>query len=232
MKDQSLKEMEYETLREEILQCQSRRFSVVTGSLVIVFAILGWVVSAPDKLSWTLVSSLILFLLTIAGCMTWLIGRSNSGISTYLEVFHEKGSTEIGWERRHRKFKRKLAGSKGAYIAMYLGVGILSVVMAKEVCAAAPSLQSIRMFYFSTGTFLLMLVTLTFWSRPWKRYISKWEKIRDEENRKLSEGKNIDPAMTTTTTAQLSPVKDDADSSLLPQTPDRVTIAANKLSSN
>jgi len=47
--DTKMKEKEYDTLRQEIMHWQSRRFSVVTGSLVVVIAILGWAINAPDK---------------------------------------------------------------------------------------------------------------------------------------------------------------------------------------
>jgi|KBSSwiStaDraftv2_1062776.scaffolds.fasta_scaffold2020414_1 hypothetical protein len=75
--DTKMKEKEYDTLRQEIMHWQSRRFSVVTGSLVVVIAILGWAINAPDKWSWTIVSSILFAILSIAGYMTWLILRSS-----------------------------------------------------------------------------------------------------------------------------------------------------------
>jgi len=176
-----MKDKEYETLREEILQWQSRRFSVVTGSLVMVIALLGWAVSAPDKWSWTAISAMLLGMLTVAGCMTWMIGLLNSSISTYLEVFHEEGSTEIGWERRHRKFTKSFVSSKAAYATMYLGAGILSLAVSKGVCRAQPTWPSRIAFYGFGVAFLLMLFLMIFGARPWKKYVSMWKRIKDED---------------------------------------------------
>ncbi len=111
--DSKMKEKEYDTLRQEIMHWQSRGFSVVTGSLVVVIAILGWAINSPDKWSWTIVSSILLAILSIAGFMTWLIGLLKSRISTYLEVFHEADSAELGWERRHREPKRSFLSILG-----------------------------------------------------------------------------------------------------------------------
>ena len=176
-----MKDQEYETLRKEIMHWQARRFSVVTGSLVIVIALLGWAVSAPEKWSWTAVSAMLLGMLTIAGCMTWMIGLLNSSISTYLEVFHEGPSTEIGWERRHRKFKKSFVSSKVAYAMMYLGAGVLSVAVSKAVCRAQSTWSSRIASYVFGVSFLSTLALMIFVARPWKNYVALWKRIRDEE---------------------------------------------------
>lgn len=141
-----MKEKEYETLRQEIMHWQSRRFSVVTGSLLVVIAILGWAVTAPDKWSWTVVSSILFAMLSIAGYMTWLVGLLITRIGTYLEVFHENDSVDIGWEKRQRKSKGNFVSSKGAYATMFFGVGIISLSVSLTVCKAQPSTPSILLF--------------------------------------------------------------------------------------
>src|ERR1051325_302562 len=121
------------------MQWQARRFSLVTGSLIVVVAILGWAVNAPDKWSWTVVSSILFAMLSIAGYMTWLIGLLNTRIGTYLEVFHEEDSADIGWERRQRDRKGNFISSKGAYATMFFGVGVISLTVSLTVCKAHPS---------------------------------------------------------------------------------------------
>jgi len=180
--DTKMKEKEYDTLRQEIMHWQSRRFSVVTGSLVVVIAILGWAINAPDKWSWTIVSSILFAILSIAGYMTWLIGLLTSRISTYLEVFHEANSVEIGWERRHRAPKRNFLSSKGAYSLMYLGVGFISFIVSRTVCQAQPSTLSRVLFFLIAASFLSMVSVLAFGKRPWKRYIEQWEQIKNLES--------------------------------------------------
>ena len=143
-----MKEKEYDALRQEIMHWQSRRFSLVTGSLIIVIAILGWAVNAPDKWSWTVVSAILFAMLSIASYMTWLVGLLISRISTYLEVFHENDSADIGWERRQRKSKGNFVSSKGAYATMFFGVGIISLAVSLTVCKAQPTTQSVILFPF------------------------------------------------------------------------------------
>jgi len=135
----NLKEKEYETLRKEIMQWQAQRFALATGSLVVVFAILGWAVNASDKWSWPLLSSVILALLTLVAYLSWLMGLFMSRISTYLEVFHELGSTNLGWERRHRVPHRNFFSSKGAYAALYFVLGAVSIAVSSATCRAEPT---------------------------------------------------------------------------------------------
>ncbi|HEX8173989.1 MAG TPA: hypothetical protein VF543_02600 [Pyrinomonadaceae bacterium] len=176
-----MKEKEYDTLRQEIMHWQSRRFSVVTGSLIIVIAILGWAVNAPDKWSWAVVSSILFAMLSIAGYMTWLIGLLISRISTYLEVFHEDHSENIGWERRHRIPKRNFISSKGAYATMFFGVGIISLAVSLTVCTAPATSRSITLFSLFVASFLSMIIGLAFGKRPWDKYIKQWKEIKDQE---------------------------------------------------
>jgi hypothetical protein len=176
-----VKEKEYDTLRQEIMQWQSRRFSLVTGSLIIVVAILGWAVNAPDKWSWTVVSSILFAMLSIAGYMTWLVGLLNSRIGTYLEVFHENDSAEIGWERRQRGRKGNFISSKGAYATMFFGVGIISLAVSLTVCKATPTKPSIILFSLFTTSFLSTVMVLAFGKRPWDKYIKQWQQIKSQE---------------------------------------------------
>ena len=180
--DSKMKEKEYDTLRQEIMHWQSRGFSLVTGSLIIVIAILGWAINAPDKWSWTIVSSILLSMLSIAGYMTWLIGLLKSRISTYLEVFHEADSDEIGWERRHRAPRRNFLSSKGAYATMFLGVGVISVAVSVTVCRAQPSTLSLILLILFAASFLSMVGVLGFGKRPWDRYVQQWQELKKREH--------------------------------------------------
>jgi hypothetical protein len=98
--------------------------------------------------------------------MVWLVGRLISRISTYLEVFHENDSVDIGWERRQRKTKRNFVSSKGAYATMFFGVGVISLAVSFTVCRAQPTKQSIVLFSLFGGSFLLMVIVLAFGKRP------------------------------------------------------------------
>jgi hypothetical protein len=181
MEEVSMKEKEYDTLRAEIMEWQSRRFSVVTGSLVLAIGILGWAVSAPEKWSWAVVLSILFAMLTAASYLTWLMGLLNSSISTYLEVFHEECVKDIGWECRHRKFKRGFVTSKDGYATLYLGIGIISVFISFAICTAPPTMPTIITCYIFAASFVSMIMILTFRPRPWDKYIKRWKDIREAE---------------------------------------------------
>jgi len=189
-----VKEREYDTLRQEIMQWQARRFSLVTGSLIVVVAILGWAVNAPDKWSWTVVSSILFAMLSIAGYMTWLIGLLNTRIGTYLEVFHEEDSADIGWERRQRDRKGNFISSKGAYATMFFGVGVISLTVSLTVCKAHPSTRSVVLFSVFTASFLATVMVLAFGKRPWDRYIRQWQEIKAHEARPENRSLTTAPA--------------------------------------
>jgi MFS family permease len=176
-----MKEKEYETLRKEIMQWQAHRFALASGSLIVVFAILGWAVNASDKWSWPLLSSVILALLILIIYLSWLMGLFMSRISTYLEVFHELGSTELGWERRHRVPHRNFLSSKGAYAAMYFVLAAVSVVVSVATCRAAPTRMHYVMFGVTVTILIGALFVLIFRSHPWDKYRKQWEKLKDKE---------------------------------------------------
>jgi hypothetical protein len=176
-----MKEKEYETLRKEILQWQNQRFAIGTGSLVVVFAILGWAITASEKWAWPVLSSVILALLVLVAYLSWLMGLFSSRISTYLEVFHETDFMDLGWERRHRIPHRNFLTTKGAYAALYFGLGVVSCAVSFTVCRAAPTRQSFLLFGFFVLVFVLMLMVLIFKSHPWDRYLQQWRRIKASE---------------------------------------------------
>jgi membrane protein YdbS with pleckstrin-like domain len=176
-----MKEKEYETLRKEIMQWQAQRFAVASGTLVVVFAILGWSVNASDKWSWPVLSSVILALLTLVAYLSWLMGLFMSRISTYLEVFHEKDSTTLGWERRHRVPHRHFFSSKGAYAALYFVLAVVSTAVSIFTCGKAASQEMYVLFAAFVIFFLVMLWVLIFRSHPWARYLEQWNDLKTQE---------------------------------------------------
>ena len=174
---------EYEALRREINEWQSRSFAVANGCLLVVVGILGWAVSAPDKWSWDLVSSLTSIVLSIGYTMIWMIGLLNSKISTYIEVFHEGPSTRLGWEGRQRKFKKNsMLRSKSIYALMFFCIQVLSLVLAYIICNDQPT--PLRFFLSMFLFFVLVLTLLMFSIFPqtlWADNIERWRKIRAHE---------------------------------------------------
>lgn len=169
---------EYEALRQEILQWQSRRFTIVGGSIIIVTTILGWIITTPAKWSWEIASILPLAFLISACYLTWLFSRFNVMIGAYLEVFHESD-----WDRRVRVFKSGIKAIRlnSALALLYSGLGVISVVISYTVCSKPSTKFGIGLFVAVFLLFVFMLTNLTFLSYPRKRYVSRWQKIKTQE---------------------------------------------------
>ena len=95
-------ELEYQALRQEIMQWQDRRFIVIGTTIAFVSALVGAIATKPGSCSWALATSLLLAFLSAAVCLIRQFARFNSTIGAYLEVFH--GSP---WERRIKEFRRR-----------------------------------------------------------------------------------------------------------------------------
>jgi hypothetical protein len=180
-------EKEYESLRQETLQWQSRRFDIMAGSIIGVTAILGWVVSSPNSWSWAVASILPLSFLSSACFLTCLFNRAIALIGTYLEVFHNSG-----WNTRVRKFRfksSKILTLTSGFILIYLGLGIISIILSYIVCSKTATRVEVILFSVVCFLFFLMLIILRKLSYPRHYYISVWQEIKDQENEK-SQGKS------------------------------------------
>ena len=99
---------ELESLRNEILAWQERRFTVLTGSITLVAVLLGFVLS-DTKNAWTRQQALTL-LFVVLGCaslMTWYAGRASAMRGAYLSVFHESTAKQANWETAGGEFSRR-----------------------------------------------------------------------------------------------------------------------------
>ena len=74
---------EYESLRQEILAWQNRRFTILAASITIVSAILGFgaVQKTTASIEWPLITSLLWFFLGSTTALTWYAGNANAKIA-------------------------------------------------------------------------------------------------------------------------------------------------------
>ncbi|MBI2842099.1 MAG: hypothetical protein HYX78_01730 [Armatimonadetes bacterium] len=169
-------EIEYQALRQEILEWQKSRFTVAGGTVAVVTAFLGWVVTAPDKWSWEVAALLPLAFLTSACYMTWLFARFNAMIGTYLEVFHNSL-----WEKKSREFRDDCIFLRlnGLIAGMYLSLGIICLVLPHAVCRRPTSAAGIILLVLVLSAFATGLAGLAFRSYPRSQFEKKWQAIRD-----------------------------------------------------
>ncbi len=174
-------EKEYEALREEILQNQGRRLTVASLSVVVVTAMLGWAITDPDKCSGEAVSTLLLAFLTAACCLTFMFGRSNAKIGTYIQIFHENTPLGPGWEGRGMTFDKRASrlNLNNALSLLYLGLAAMSLVIPLLQCSG--TVKHYPLLVFIGLIFVVTLSGVAFFSYPRTKYISYWEHIKKEE---------------------------------------------------
>ncbi len=177
---------EYESLREEILAWQNRRFMILTASITFVSAILG--LDAVQKntavVEWSLITSLLWLFLSSMAVLTWYAGRANAKIATYLRVFHEENG---GWESRLAPMSESAWFNLNIMVLLvYGGLGIFSLVIP---CSIRYSVvienhenQHFKLLLFSGVCFLVALIRLG-WGNPSKKYIEKWEVVKTEKSK-------------------------------------------------
>ena len=172
---------EFETLRQEIIQNQSRRLTLASGSIIMVTAILGWVISSPDAWPGGIISSLLLAVLIAPCCLTTMYARANARISTYIEVFHEDGPPGMGWEGRIRQYHADFGwfDLNKALSLLYLGIGIVSVVIPRSVCTK--TMESWYLLSVTIIVFFVVLIFMAFYSYPKERCIRNWKEIKERE---------------------------------------------------
>lgn len=123
---------EFEALRAEMLAWQNRRFLILALSISLVTGILGLdgVSDLTSRLEWTLVVSLLFYLLGTAEALTWYAGLANAKAAAYLIVFHE--ANPAGWESRLKELTDSGLNriSLNVMVALiYAGLGVLSLVI-------------------------------------------------------------------------------------------------------
>lgn len=173
-------EKEYESLRQETLQWQSRRFDIMAGSIVGTTAMLGWIVSSPNTWSWAIAAIIPLSFLSCACFLNCLFNRAIAMIGTYLEVFH------IGkWNNRMRQFKTdqqaKIMTMTNGFLLIYFILGVISVTISYVVCSKVTTSIEFIFLALICLLFILALVFLSKYSYPRESFILRWEKIKNEK---------------------------------------------------
>ena len=179
---------EYESLRQEILLWQNRRFTVLTASITLVSAILGFdaVQKTEDLVDWPLITSLLWFFLGSTTALTWYAGRANSKIGAYLIVFHEK---KDGWETRLKELKKSRFdwfNLNRMVFLIYLGLGILSLFIPWTIHHSQMIANWHKILLFLTGAWFCFDLILLMWGYPRQSYKEKWidvkKKLPHQEN--------------------------------------------------
>jgi hypothetical protein len=172
---------EYESLRAEIKEWQDRRFTILTASIGLTTAILGFkAFDQPQTTELWPLSVLLLLLLSCACALTWYAGRGNAMMAAYLIHFHERPSdSSDGWESRLSRLQ--LSGLDKLKLNQFLGFIYLllaAVAVFVPVSQHPPShngwiVLSIAIAFFVSTLLLLMLAS----SQTKRYFLKKWEEL-------------------------------------------------------
>ena len=180
---------EYASLRQEVLEWQSRRFLLVSTSITLVTGIIGIGLGVLKDL-WIIASSLLLLFLTCAVILSWYAGRANAKISAYLVVFHDSSGSDNktgGWESRLMRLKKKpkvdFFTLNHCLTAIYTVLGIVSVLIPWLVAGKpAFSFEQISLIFIAV-LFICSLILQWKFSYPREGYAKHWLDVKEEEQK-------------------------------------------------
>ena len=134
---------EYEMLRQEILAWQERRFTVLTGAITLVVAILSFALT-DDTRRWSseLLVIVVFMVLAVATSFTWYAARSNALLGQYLAAFREGPDESFLWETALRKLPTSALGSLNVnvfFALIYTAVAAASLAVAYLQCDPHPN---------------------------------------------------------------------------------------------
>lgn len=180
---------EYDALRNEIIEWQNRRFQVLTASITVVGAVLGFGQAAQDKISFELVETGLMLFLSVACVITGYCGQSNAKIGTYIQVFHENNN---GWETHVTNFTNRLGMNLNSLLLSVYGVmGIVALQIPpylfkkpKGILGLSVELRLFsnifELFLLPALSFCLFIVSLIYMAKSQKlraSYLVEWKKV-------------------------------------------------------
>lgn len=174
---------EYQALRQEILEWQTRRFTIVSGAILVVTAVLGWITQSPNEWPWPVASALLLAPLACASYLTWLFGTFNARLGTYLEVFHESKEGRKGWEERNKAFRAgsEMLNLNAALALVYLVLGGVSLFVPIAVAEGDTTGFQYVVLALAAAAFVSAILYVALRSYPRDAYVVKWKSIRENE---------------------------------------------------
>ncbi|MCH8217294.1 MAG: hypothetical protein IH892_11045 [Planctomycetes bacterium] len=176
------KSEEYKALRQEIIHWQTRRLTLLAGSVVFVTAVLSFL---PDATSNVVVGRTIVVIMYLVA-VVWLArycALAEENIGAYIQVFIEDESGAM-WETRFSQLKggaNPILNNLNIFVAFsYGGLGLLAVVWPLSETDAHPALLatlSVVFFFF----FVYSLCKLMDTRVRRAQLLSDWKAVQEKE---------------------------------------------------
>lgn len=169
---------EFETLRDEVRDWQSRRFSLLGISAVLITAFIGWVIQNSQGWAWATASLPVILISTGSCFLTSHCGKMGVRASTYLQVFHR-----FKWQDRLDLFrqKTKVLNVNHLLAFFYLAIVLSATTVLYLKCQSPSGVASVVVLCLSCILFACSQIDLLFHSAPNAKYVASWKNIMEEE---------------------------------------------------
>jgi hypothetical protein len=189
-------EKEYESLRQEILQWQSRRLTIASLGVAAFLPYLPWLARQADQSDRNLGAGLGLALLGVLSLLMWICGRSASAIGAYIEVFLEAKTP--GWESRIRRFdeqfRLRIPRFNWVFGIAFLFLSVITLVVARVHRAGGARWSAITVLVLTSLFFAVSWALMTFKSLPRRSEAERWREIQRQEAAAGYENNRIAPS--------------------------------------
>jgi len=167
---------EFQTLREEMLLWQGRRFDALKNTVIAVSFIVGG--AQTGKWEWMLASACTLVILAIACYFTWLSSVMVIVGGSYIEVL-----LEGGWERRNRELRKviRVPTMNRVLAFIYLFIAIVCGITCQVMCMPTSTSVVMVLWWLCAVGFALTLAWLALRSYPRSKLVDHWRKVKAEE---------------------------------------------------
>ncbi len=181
-----MKNQEYQSLREDMRHLRSYRLTVYGAVGTLVVAGIGWASVKPEAFSGPFLSALLTLAVAVGAFLSWILHLLAAQIGTYIRVFHETGTPEIGWERRSEEFgKRKgfmttFTRLRVVFGLLYMGLFLFALAGPLTLCKGDTSWWH---FVFLGIAVVLhaVVMRLCVFIKSHEAYREIWQKVADKE---------------------------------------------------
>lgn len=178
LNNMDIKEKSYESLRNELIRWQERRYLIFSTSIVFVTALIGWFVTGEKNLEFTIAAILPHILILGASLLTRNTSLYSTKIGTYISVFYE----DI-WEINQAPFSKKtwIWSTNLIFALFYLGISIISTIILYKISDSTVDVEQavFWILILISGLNLWSIIYLAFRSYPREKYLKLWTEIKN-----------------------------------------------------
>lgn len=168
-------ELEYTSLRTEMMSLQQTRFSIIGLTTGTVATLWGWIVANPEQWSWDMAAVLSTSILCVSLYMVWISTRWIALIISYLEFYHSsQWHNKVSIYYSNSKSVRFTSGITSIYFVLYLLAIFISVSIGQE----SPNDYGIILFCFLTFVYFFLLILFQIRGYNKTQLLAFWAKSR------------------------------------------------------